>query len=382
MNKRTFIKSAGAATALAFVNPLRALTFEAPKENGKQVLILGGRGFIGPTIVNAFLASGYQVTLLNRGKTNTHLFKNLDVIICDREKENKQGLKAIEKKYKDMYWDIVVDTWQKSPKAVSDFLDEFKGRFGHYHYISTISVYDKWDKKFIEETEPLNPLPEFPETIREDYRYAIRKTLSEEAIRERISNYTIYRSHGMKDYRVTRPGDPNAEPFWPVRFYRGGEILLPDVPHHHIQITDVKSMTDFIVHCSKTKTFGSFNVAHHPMPFKDYISGLIHATQMPKKLHWVDGNFLIENGLLPYSIVPLWRTKPAGSYYFNVQKAVNAGLINRPVVEMVTDQINGYLKRNPKDDVRFGEIVNGEQMKYYSVGKEKEVIQKWLSKSS
>ena len=43
-----------------------------------------------------------------------------------------------------------------------------------------MSVYDKWDNKFIEETEPLNPLPQFPRSISEEYRYAIRKTLAEE----------------------------------------------------------------------------------------------------------------------------------------------------------------------------------------------------------
>ena len=171
MKRRNFIKTVSAASALAFLSPLDALSIQPLKKNNKKVLMLGGRGFIGPTIVETFLAKGYEVTLLNRGITNPHLFKNLPIIICDREKENKAGLKAIDKKYKETYWDIVVDTWQKSPKAVSDFLDEFKGKFGHYHYISTISVYDKWDKKFIEETEPLNSLPKFPKTIDLNFPY-------------------------------------------------------------------------------------------------------------------------------------------------------------------------------------------------------------------
>lgn len=381
-NRRDFIKTAGAVSTLAFLNPLKSLNAKSLGKNNKKVLILGGRGFLGPTIVEAFLASGYQVTLLNRGKTNPHLFTNLPIIICDREKENKEGLRVIDKKHKETYWDIVVDTWQKSPKAVSDFLDEFKGRFGHYHYISTISVYDKWDKKFIEESEPLNPLPKFPATIGEDFRYAIRKTFAEVAIRERIKNFTIYRSHGMKSYRVTRPKDPNAQPFWPIRFYRGGEILLPDVANHHMQVTDVKSLVNFIVHCSESKTFGDFNVAYDATPFKDFVSSLIHATGMPQKLHWIDGKFLIENGLLPYKIVPLWRTRPTGAYYFNVQKAIGAGLINRPMVEMITDQLEGYKRRFPKDDITFGEVVDGKQIKYYSDRKEKAIIKKWLAKKN
>ncbi|RKN02220.1 NAD-dependent epimerase/dehydratase family protein [Aquimarina sp. AD10] len=380
MDKREFIKTVGAASLCTFINPLDALGFNLLNTQNKKVLILGGRGFLGPSIVEAFLTSGYQVTLLNRGKTNPHLFKNLPIIICDREKENKKGLKEIPQKYKDTYWDVVIDTWQKSPKSVADFLDEFKGRFGHYHYISSISVYDKWDKKFIVETEPLNPLPKSPRTISEDFRYAIRKTFAEEAIRERINNFTIYRSHGMRDFRVGGLGNPDAEPFWPVRFYRGGTIALPYEENHHMQVTDIKSLVNFILQCSIAKTYGSYNVAYHPTPFKDYVSSLIHATKVPEKMHWIDGDFFIKNELIPYKIVPFWRQKPKGFYHFNVQKAINAGLVNRPMVNMITDQINGYKSRYPNDDVQFGEIINGKQVKYYSAKKEKEVIQKWLNR--
>lgn len=382
MIKREFIKTLAAASAATFMNPMVASSRMIASDSNakKKMLMLGGRGFIGPSIVKVFLNAGFHVTLLNRGKTNATLFNDLPVIICDREKENREGYKKIDKKYRETYWDIVIDTWQKSPKAVSDFLDEFKGSIGHYHYISTMSVYDKWDSKFIEETAALNPLPSFPETISTDFRYAIRKTLCEEAIRERMANYTIYRSHGMKDFRVTRPHDPNAEPFWPVRFNRGGEILLPNIADHHIQVTDVQSLSNFILHCAESGTYGAYNVAYHPTPFKDFVSSLISATGMPDKLHWIDGDFLITNELIPYKIVPLWKPEPKGSYYFNVQKAVSAGLVNRPMVDMVTDQLNGYKSRHPNDDVRFGEVMEGKKLKYYSMEKERDIIKKWVTK--
>jgi len=380
MNKRKFIKTAGTATLFTALNPMPTLGNVTNSSTKKKVLILGGRGFIGPRIVADFLANGYEVTLLNRGKTNPHLFKELPIIICDRETESQSGLKNIAKAYKSMYWDVVVDTWQKSPKAVSDFLEVFKGQYGHYHYISTVSVYDKWDKKHITESEPLNPLPSFPKTISEEFRYAIRKTLAEEAIRERTDRYTIYRSHGMKDFRVNRPEGLDGEPYWPVRFYRGGEILVPKVKDHHIQLTDVPSLTKFVVHCSNTSTFGAFNVACYPTRFKDYVSSLVLATGMPEKLHWIDGEFLEKEGLTPYKIVPLWKPKPEGSYYFNVQKAINAGLVNRSLTEMINDQVKGYLSRHPNDDVRFGIMHRGKQLKYYSMEKEKEIIRKWVSR--
>jgi len=383
MNKRQFIKTLGATTALTFLNPLDILSFTSQPidSTGKKILILGGRGFIGPTIVKSFIDAGYDVTLLNRNRTNTHLFKNLPLIICDRESENKAGLKAIDRKYKDTYWDVVVDTWQKSSKAVVDFLDEFKGNIGHYHYISSVVVYDNWDKKHIKEDEPLNPLPKTPTSIVEgnQHRYALRKTFAEEAIRQQINNYTIYRSQGMRDFRSANPANIGDEPFWPIRFFRGGEILVPKVKGHHMQVVDVKSLVNFMVHCTNQKIYGEFNVANQPTPFKDYVSSLIHATAMPEKLYWVDGDFLKENGLIPYRIVPFWREDKIAKYYFNVQKATEAGFFHRPLVDMIIDQIKGYKNRYPKNDIKFGEQPDG-TVKCYSLSQEKEILRKWKNR--
>ncbi|MGD1945514.1 MAG: NAD-dependent epimerase/dehydratase family protein [Croceivirga sp.] len=383
MNKRQFIKTATVSSAVLLANPLAALHFSNPTgtNNEKKALILGGRGFMGPTIVRSFLKAGYDVTLLNRNKTNTHLFKELPLIVCDREKENKAGLAAIDKKYKSTYWDVVVDTWQKSSKAVSDFLEEFKVNIGHYHYISSVVVYDDWDKKYIKEDEPLNPLPKTPTSISEgnQYRYSLRKTFAEEAIRAQIDTYTIYRSQGMRDFRSANPGNIGDEPFWPIRFYQGGEILVPKVKDHHMQVVDVKSLVDFIVYCTNQKTYGEFNVANQPTSFKDYVSSLVHATTKPEKLYWIDGDFLKENGLIPYRIVPFWRENKIAKYYFNVQKAIEAGFVHRPLVDMIKDQIEGYKHRFPKNDIKFGKQPDG-TIKCYSLEKEKEVIQKWLSR--
>ncbi len=39
-----------------------------------KVLVLGGRKFLGRAIVEAALGYGHNVTLFNRGKTNSELF--------------------------------------------------------------------------------------------------------------------------------------------------------------------------------------------------------------------------------------------------------------------------------------------------------------------
>ena len=153
MDKRRFLKTSSFGLTASVLTPGEVLRswLKSENPNQKKALVLGGRGFIGPSIVRGLMQAGYDVTLLNRGNTNPHLFQNLPLINCDRETENREGLRSVSDKIRTTNWDVVVDTWQKSSKAVDDFLSEFKDQIGHYHYISTISVYDKWDKKYVDE---------------------------------------------------------------------------------------------------------------------------------------------------------------------------------------------------------------------------------------
>lgn len=377
MNKRDFIKAFSASLILTSVPSILHSCASVTKKN---VLILGGRGFLGPTIVNQFLAAGHNVTLLNRGITNPDLFQSLDIIICDREKENREDLKAVKPKIEEKQWDCVVDTWQKSPKAVSDFLQEFKGQFKHYHYISTMSVYKNWNEKYIDEDRPLNDLPAFPKSIGEEFSYSIRKTFSEATIVEHLkpSDYTIYRCNGTKSNRTPDPKDVNEEPYWIVKFLRGEEILLPLVKDHHMQITDAESLSKFILLCDDNNTTGAFNVAHRPIKFRDFISAIIAVTGEPKKMHWIPDEFLLSEGVVPYREVPYWKIKPIGKYYFDASKAIKAGLVNRPLTETIRDEVKGYKRRRPNDDIQFGAQPNGSVIKL-SPEKEKDVIKKWLS---
>ena len=49
-----------------------------------KILVLGGTGFIGPHIVREALARGHEVTLFNRGRSNTDLFPDVEKLVGDR----------------------------------------------------------------------------------------------------------------------------------------------------------------------------------------------------------------------------------------------------------------------------------------------------------
>jgi 2'-hydroxyisoflavone reductase len=332
----------------------------------KRVLVLGGTRFLGPVIVRELLAKGHSVTLFNRGKTNPGLFSHLPLIKGDRETEDGSGLKELAQNTQ--HWDWVVDTWRGSSKAVEDTARILVNRTNQYQYVSTVSVYDKWDRIGIREDEPLNPLPSESEPIISPNRYAIRKTFSERILSKWFpENSVMFRSHGLRGYPNSAP---RHEPYWQVKVWRGRQLVAPgDIGHY--QVTDMRSLAMFMVHAGERQLQGAFNVAYSPMLFRDFIMDIVRDTNSKVKLHWLPQEFLLKHD------VKLIRTNSAGRYRFNVSKAVNAGLVNRPMVDLLNDQLQGYLDRNPRDDFNFGQPDTAT----ISESREQEIIELWRRKS-
>jgi len=363
MNRRNFLQSS-CATALLPALSITTSSVAIAKPT-KKVLVLGGTGFFGPVLVDELLAQGHEVTLFNRGKTNPHLFPELKKIRGDRETVDVSGL--INLRSSEREWDWVVDTWQGSSKAVIDSAQILADRIGQYQYVSTVSVYDKWERIGITEDEPLNPLPSAEEPIVTENRYAIRKTFAELALKNIIPQRSVFfRSHGMRGSRTTAS---RHEPYWQVKIARGKNFVVPSGVEHY-QVTDMVSLARFMVHCGLNNVSGAYNVCYPPILFREFIQAIVDFTDSPVKLHWIPQEFLLEND------VQLIRNEPAGRYRFNVDKALNAGLINRPLEQLFKDQLQGYRNRNPNDNFLFGKP----ETKTISTAREAEIIRLWQSR--
>jgi 2'-hydroxyisoflavone reductase len=92
----------GAAAGLAGLSLPRgaaaqdAATPRAASDDPKTLLVLGGTRFLGPAVVDAALARGWKVTLFNRGRSNPHLYPELEKLVGDRDPNNGDGLSALE----------------------------------------------------------------------------------------------------------------------------------------------------------------------------------------------------------------------------------------------------------------------------------------------
>jgi len=81
-----------------------------------KILVLGGTGLIGPPMVRYAIARGHEITLFNRGKTNSHLFPDLEKLKGDRN----DNLAALEEAVAaGRRWDAVIDNTASIPRWVA-----------------------------------------------------------------------------------------------------------------------------------------------------------------------------------------------------------------------------------------------------------------------
>ena len=133
-NRREFLKTtATAAGALGLgVACAPSDDQEAAGPAPMSILVLGGTGFIGPHMVRYAVSRGHTVTLFNRGRTNTHLFPELEKLVGDRDGD----LAALEGRR----WDAVIDNSGFVPRHVRDSAALLSDS-GQYMFVSSISAY-------------------------------------------------------------------------------------------------------------------------------------------------------------------------------------------------------------------------------------------------
>ena len=118
----------------------------------KKLLILGGTMFTGRMLVEKLLANNqHEVTLFNRGKSNTGIFPSVKQINGNRETDDVLQVA-------NQHWDCVIDFSGYYPLTFEKLLASLNGKVGRYIFISTLSVFDigKFNgQKIAEEDETL-----------------------------------------------------------------------------------------------------------------------------------------------------------------------------------------------------------------------------------
>ena len=323
-----------------------------------KMLILGGTGFLGPHIVNAAVKNGHTVTLFNRGKTNPHLFPDLEKLRGDRD----GNLKALEGRK----WDWVVDTSAYFPRVVTDSATLLAPNVRQYLFVSSISVYPDLEKD-VDESTPVGTIEdETTEKITSE-SYGPLKALCEQAAErampDRVTNVRPGLIVGYRDRsdRFT---------YWPVRIAKGGEVLAPDDPKLPVRIIDVHDLGRWCVQMLEDGHVGVYNaVGPYGSDGSLTMEELLHGSKVVSGSNatftWADGDFLQENGVQPWMGLPLWV--PGGGGKVDCEKAISQGLTFRPVATTIQRTLDWEAER-PKDHRWRAGI---------TMEKEKEVLAKW-----
>lgn len=348
-SRRDLLLAAGSTLALgSLASAAPARSPRRPQEDApsKTMLILGGTGFLGPHIIDAALESGFEVTLFNRGRTNTHLFEDLEKLVGDRDPEKGEGLKALEG---DRTWDCVVDTTSYVPRLTKAVAELLAGRTQHYHLVSTVSTYADFDADEIDESYPLAEL-EDPTTEDVQANYGGLKVLCEQAAEAALPGQVSVTRPGL----IVGPGDPTGRfTFWPIHGSSGGERIAPGSPDDPVQFIDARDLAALIVRMiqdNATTIVNAVGPTHGSnMGELAYTSRAIGTE--PTQLTWIGNEDLEKLELGPWSDFPVWTPSTGelrGLSRVSAAAAIAAGLTSRPVADTLRDTLAWY-RELPED---------------------------------
>ena len=181
----------------------------------RRILYIGGTGMISYSCVKRSLEEGWDVTVLNRGKTSSlrPLPERVHTIIADAFDENSLRAALNGKEF-----DVVADFLSFTPEHLQIKLNVIEGHTGQYIFISSASAYQKPVSKLpITESTPLvNPFWDYSQN-----KIACEDLLVK-GVRERNFPATIVRPSHTYD----AAGMPNEAGWTDIVRLRAGKPIV------------------------------------------------------------------------------------------------------------------------------------------------------------
>ncbi|HEY5438638.1 MAG TPA: NAD-dependent epimerase/dehydratase family protein [Acidimicrobiales bacterium] len=295
-----------------------------------KVLIVGGTSFVGRAIAFAALGADHDVTVINRGETETDLPESVTRLVGDRQSD----LSALD----GLNFDVTVDAIAYRPHDVEVLHAALGERGGHHIQISSISAYE--DPKTIGATEETATLwseaPTAPDAPITAESYGPLKAACEKAAVELFGDQlTIVRP----TYVIGSHDATMRFPYWVQRIARGGNIAVAGPRDNALQFIDARDLGEFVVKLANDTTLGAFHVAG-PFPAPTFFgvmeqiaeqiapsdTKLVEVSPRHVSSHHLDSRFPLWSGSQNETVMDI---DPA--------KAIGAGLTLRDLSESVED---------------------------------------------
>lgn len=328
-------------------------------ERPLDLLILGGTGFTGPFQVRYALARGHRVTIFNRGSRSLDWPGPVEELVGDR---NEGDLRALEGRR----WDVCVDNPTTLPFWVRDAGRVLQDSVEHYVFTSTLSVYASNAEPGADESAALldyegeDAMAETMETLRASPG-TLYGPLKAESERE-VARWFPGRHTIIRPTLIVGPGDATDRfTYWPVRMARGGRVLAPGDGEDPVQIIDARDLAEWTIRQAEARAGGAFNAAgpDYRLTFEAMLHGIRAVTGVAAELNWAPAGFLAEQGVNPWSDMPVWIPRAGEGAGFATRsnaRAIAAGLTFRPFADTVAATLDWF---NDQPDERRGELRAG-----------------------
>jgi 2'-hydroxyisoflavone reductase len=288
-----------------------------------KLLVLGGTVFLGRHVVEAALAAGHAVSLLNRGR-RPGLHPQAESLVGDRDGD----MAAL----RGRAFDAVIDCSGQTPTHIARAVEALGSDVPHYLFVSTISVGAS-----------------FPPGVRYDEQvpvcsghegYGALKARAEEAVEAALPGRVAIVRPGL----IVGPHDPTGRfTYWPQRVARGGEVLAPGRPERPVQVIDARDLAAWCLHLAEARTTGVFNAVGPELPMARLLDECREAAGSDARFTWVADETLLALGVAPWTGLPLWLAESdagfGGLLQADNRRALAAGLRLRPVRETARDTL-------------------------------------------
>ena len=306
-----------------------------------KILVIGGTVFLGRALVEAALEKGHKVTLFNRGKSNPDLFPTAQHLIGDRDAD----LSIL----KGHTWDVVIDTCGYVPRVVRKSAERLADAVKHYTFISTVSVYADLSTPHHDEHAAVGKIED--ETIEDitGETYGPLKALCEQAVIKAMPGRALVVRPGL----IVGPYDPSDRfTYWVQRVSLGGEVLAPEPASMPVEFIDVRDLAEWVLRMVEIQGTGIYNAVGpgRSLTLEQFLNACKTVAGSDAQFVWVDGTFLLQNDVQPWSEIPMWlpteTPEYSGIFAINIEKALNAGLVHRPVEATIKDTL-AWVKTRP-----------------------------------
>ncbi|MDR7302061.1 NAD-dependent epimerase/dehydratase family protein [Haloactinomyces albus] len=304
-----------------------------------RLLVLGGTGFLSGAVAAEAVSRGHDVVCAARGRSGS-VPDGARLVAVDRDEPGALDVLGGER------FDDVVDVANVSlpggvPRVslpwIAEALRVLGANAGHWAFVSTINVYADTATPGQRPGSPLLE-PREQETESTPETYGAVKVAGENAVRAAMGEKAFVVRPGL----IVGPGDTQDRfGYWPVRFARGGRVVVPNAPNQPFQHIDVRDLAAWIVDAGEQRMAGTFDAVSLPTklgPLLDEIAGLTAAEDT--EIVRVRPETLAEVEINPWGgpkSMPLWLPETHhGLTAHDATASLEAGLRIRPLADTVT----------------------------------------------